>query len=100
MGGGGQSPNVSGRMLTMAGLFDIWRRRPNVSDCVLDCLQTISFPGFPRLQFLIACSQGVGTRLGSESMPPKEKQAPYVSSEQAPKSSDTPIFRPCGFVEN
>ena len=34
MGGGGKSPNVSGRMLTMAGLFDIWRQKPNVSDCV------------------------------------------------------------------
>ena len=34
VGGGGESPNVSGRMLTMAGLFDIWRRKPNVSDCV------------------------------------------------------------------
>ena len=34
MGGGRRTPNVSGRMLTMAGLFDIWRRKPNVSDCV------------------------------------------------------------------
>ena len=34
VGGGRRTPNVSGRMLTMAGLFDIWRRKPNVSDCV------------------------------------------------------------------
>ena len=38
VGSGGESPGVSGRMLTMAGLFDVWRRRPNVSGCVLECL--------------------------------------------------------------
>ena len=32
--GGGGSPGVSDRMLTMAGLFDVWRRGPNVSDFV------------------------------------------------------------------
>ena len=30
--GGDGNPNVSGRMLTMAGLFDVWRRGPNVSE--------------------------------------------------------------------
>ena len=41
VGGGGKSLDVSGRMLTMAGLFDVWRRRPNVSDvCWNACLNT------------------------------------------------------------
>ena len=38
---GGEIPGISGRMLTMAGLFDVWRRRPNVSVmCWNACFKT------------------------------------------------------------